>query len=44
MMQFEVILAVLYFFYYGGKIILTNGFIKKTQKTPRKEIKLAQEC
>ncbi len=33
----------LYFFYYGGKIILTNGFIKKTQKTSRKEIKLAQE-
>ena len=21
--------------YHGGKIILTNGFIKKTQKTPR---------
>ena len=24
---------VLYFFYYEGKIILTNGFIKKTKKT-----------
>lgn len=23
---------VLYFFYYNGKIIMTNGFIKKTQK------------
>lgn len=34
---------VLYFFYYGGKIILTNGFIKKTQKTPRKEIELAKK-
>ncbi len=34
---------VLYFFYYGGKIILTNGFIKKTQKTPRKELRLAQD-
>ena len=34
---------VLYFFYYGGKIILTNGFIKKTQKTPSKEIKRAKE-
>ena len=33
---------VLYFFYYNGKIILTNGFIKKTQKTPRKQIKLAK--
>lgn len=34
---------VLYFFYYEGKIILTNGFIKKTQKTPRKQIKIAKE-
>lgn len=25
---------VLYFFFVGHKIILTNGFIKKTQKTP----------
>ncbi|MCI6879102.1 MAG: type II toxin-antitoxin system RelE/ParE family toxin [Solobacterium sp.] len=25
---------VLYFFYYEGQIILTNGFVKKTQKTP----------
>ena len=25
-----------------SKLILTNGFIKKTQKTPRKEIKLAK--
>lgn len=33
---------VLYFFYAGGKIIITNGFIKKTQKAPRKEIKLAK--
>lgn len=34
---------VLYFFYYGHKIILTNGFIKKTQKTPEQQIKLAKE-
>ena len=34
---------VLYFFYYEGKIILTNGFIKKTQKTPPEEIRLAKE-
>ena len=33
---------VMYFFYLGGKIILTNGFIKKTQKTPEKEIDLAK--
>ena len=34
---------VLYFFYFEGKIILTNGFVKKTQKTPTEEIKLAQK-
>ena len=34
---------VLYFFYYGGRIILTNGFIKKTQKTPRNEIEKAKQ-
>ena len=28
------ITRVLYFFYYEGQIILTNGFVKKTQKTP----------
>lgn len=28
---------VLYFFVVGRKIILTNGFIKKTQKTPKNE-------
>ena len=29
---------VLYFFFDGKKAILTHGFIKKTQKTPRKGI------
>lgn len=33
---------VLYFFYVGHKIILTHGFIKKTQKTPPREIELAK--
>lgn len=37
------ITRVLYFFYFEGKIILTNGFVKKTQKTPPEEIKLAKE-
>lgn len=37
------ITRVLYFFYYEGKIILTNGFEKKTQKTPPEEIRLAKE-
>ncbi len=27
----------------GKKIIATNGFVKKTQKTPAKELKLAKE-
>lgn len=34
---------VLYFFYIGNKIILTNGFIKKSQKTPPSEIDLAKK-
>ena len=37
------ITRVIYFFYYEGKIILTNGFVKKTQKTPKKEIELVKE-
>ena len=37
------ITRVLYFFYYEGQIILTNGFVKKTQKTPRGEIELAKQ-
>ena len=34
---------VLYFFVIDKKIILTNGFVKKTQKTPAKEIELAKK-
>jgi len=37
------ITRVLYFFYYKGQIILTNGFVKKTQKTPPSEIELAKQ-
>ena len=37
------ITRVLYFFFVGKKIILTNGFVKKTNKVPPKEIKLAKE-
>lgn len=33
---------VLYFFVVGRKIILTNGFVKKTQKTPPREIDRAK--
>lgn len=32
---------VLYFFMEGRRIVFTNGFQKKTQKTPRKEIETA---
>lgn len=31
------------FFYYEGKIILTNGFVKKTQKTPKEETQIAKD-
>ncbi len=40
--QANTITRALFFFYIGGKIIVTNGFTKKTQKTPQKEIHLAQ--
>ena len=33
---------VLYFFMVGRKVILTHGFIKKTQKTPPSEIERAK--
>ena len=33
---------ILYFFFAGKNVILTNGFIKKTQKTPRSEIEKAK--
>jgi len=33
---------VMYFFTDGQKAILTNGFVKKTQKTPRAEIEKAK--
>ncbi len=35
------ITRVLYFFVEGNTAILTNGFTKKTQKTPKKEIEMA---
>lgn len=37
------IARVLYFFVIGKKIVLTNGFIKKTEKTPPLEIAKAQK-
>lgn len=37
------ITRILYFFYYEGRIILTNGFAKKTQETPKQEIDRAKK-
>ncbi|NQU73886.1 MAG: type II toxin-antitoxin system RelE/ParE family toxin [Candidatus Omnitrophica bacterium] len=34
-------IRVLYFFFHKNKAIFTNGFIKKTQKTPKQQLKLA---
>ena len=34
---------VLYFFFVGQKIVLTNGFVKKTQKTPAEELARAKK-
>jgi phage-related protein len=34
---------IFYFFFVGAKIILTNGFIKKTQKTPAAQLALAKQ-
>lgn len=41
--QGKDISRVMFFFFIGNKAILTNGFIKKTQKTPKKEIELAKK-
>ncbi len=35
---------ILYFFVVGRRIILTNGFVKKTQKTPARELERAKRC
>lgn len=37
------IVRLLYFFNEGKLIVVTNGFIKKTRKTPAKEIALAKK-
>lgn len=34
---------VLYFFFIDRRVILTNGFIKKTNKTPKSEIEKANK-
>lgn len=37
------ITRVLYFFFDGQQIVMTNGFVKKTQKTPQSEISTAKK-
>lgn len=37
------ITRTLYFFYVGKKIIMTNGYVKKTQKTPKSVIETAKK-
>jgi len=32
---------ILYFFFVGRRIVLTNGFVKKFMKTPKSAIELA---
>lgn len=36
-------IRVIYFFYVGKKIILLNGFKKKTKKIPKRELELAKK-
>jgi phage-related protein len=36
-------LLELYFFFAGRKVVLTNGFVKKSQKTPKTEKELAKK-
>lgn len=37
------ITRIFYFFYVKNKIVLTNGFVKRTQRTPSAEIELARK-
>jgi phage-related protein len=41
--QSSDITRVLYFFFAGRKVVLTNGFVKKSQKTPKIEKELAKK-
>ena len=37
------ITRVFYFFLVGQKVVLTNGLVKKTQKTPKADLDLAKK-
>ena len=34
---------VIYFAYVGRRFVLLHGFVKKTQRTPRREIRIAEQ-
>ncbi|MBI1927568.1 type II toxin-antitoxin system RelE/ParE family toxin [Candidatus Poribacteria bacterium] len=36
------IYRIIYFFFTGRRIIFLHGFVKKTQKTPRRELEVAR--
>jgi len=36
-------IARVLFFFHGGEMVLLHGFIKKTEKTPDEDLRLAQE-
>lgn len=38
---FSVVFMILSFFFVGKRIVLTNGFVKKSMKTPKSAIELA---
>jgi len=37
------VVRTLYFFFVGSRAVITHGFVKKTQKTPKGEIERAKE-
>ncbi len=39
----DKIARTLYFYQIGARVIITHGFIKKSRKTPRKEIQKAKD-
>ena len=38
------ITRIFYFFFVGRRIVVTSGFVKKSQKTPQREIERALRC
>lgn len=36
-------IRILFFFWHRGQIVFLHGFVKKTQKTPAKELRIAKQ-